>query len=133
MTDIIDRTRIEYAHWQMKLAYRGTSGMGLIAAGLADLEQAIHTIAMTEKGTVPLAPEKCVRILEWIDRPPDEAIPNIVRELWDGITTWEPRIVVEKVTPMPQSDSHWRFPVFWYPSADVTRQLRLTEVRYGQA
>lgn len=133
MTDIIDRTRIEYAHWQMKLAYRGRSGMGLIAAGLDDLEQAIHTIAMTEKGSVPLAPEKCVRILEWIDRPPDVAIPNIARELWDGITTFEPRIIVEKVTPLPQSDSHWRFPVFWYPRADVTRQIRLTEVRYGQA
>ncbi|MEN5083737.1 hypothetical protein ABE438_14740 [Bosea sp. TWI1241] len=131
MTDIVDRTRIDYAHWQMKLGRGGASGLGRIVTALGDLEQAIHTIALTEKGSVPLAPEKCVALLQWIDRPPNEAIPNIARELWDAINTWEPRITVEQVTPIPVSASHWRFPVFWYPRADVTRELRLTEITYG--
>lgn len=134
MTDIVDRTRIAYAHWQMRLSPAGSSaGLGQIAAGLDDLDQAIHTIVLTEKGTLPLQPEKCTRLLPFVDKPPNEAIPNFTREIWDAITTWEPRIIVESVTPMARGFSHWAFPVFWYPRADVSRQIRLTEVTYGQA
>lgn len=131
MTDIIDRSRIPYAHWQLRLSRGGGSAIGQIVAGLQDLEQAIHTIVLTEKGTVPLAPEKCTQLLPWVDKPPAEAIPNIAREIWDALAIWEPRIVVDSVVPKAVSSSHWRFPVFWYPRADVTQELRLTEVSYG--
>lgn len=136
MSDILplDRSRIPFVHWQMALdAGDGTSALGQIVTGLDDLHQAIRTIVLTEKGSVPLQPEKCTRLLPWIDRAPAVAIPNFTREIFDAITAWEPRIVVTKVSPVARGFSHWAFPVFWYPRADVSRQIQMTEVVYGQA
>lgn len=128
----IDRRAIPFVHWQMALdGDDGSSAIGTIVAGLDDLHQAIRTIVLTEKGTVPLAPEKCTRLVPWIDRAPAEAIPNFTREIFDAITTWEPRIVVTKVTPRAAGFSRWVFPVFWYPRADIAREILMTEVSYG--
>ena len=132
MTGIVDRARLPFAHWQMALSSGASdAGLGQIVAGLDDLEQAINTIVLTEQGTVPLQPLKCTKLLPWIDKPPAVAIPNFTREIWDALTTWEPRIVVDSVKPRAASFSHWVFPVFWYPRADVARQIRMTEVKYG--
>lgn len=132
MTGIVDRAQIRFAHWQMALSPAGTDdGLGQIVVGLDDLHQAINTIVLTEQGTVPLQPLKCTRLLPWVDKPPAVAIPNFTREIWDAITTWEPRVVVDSVKPRAVSDSRWIFPVFWYPRSDVAREIRLTEVAYG--
>lgn len=134
MSDIvpIDRSRIPFVHWQMALDGRdGASAIGQIVSGLDDLHQAVRTIVLTEQGTVPLQPLKCTKLLPWIDRSPAEAIPNFTREIFDALTSWEPRIVVEKVTPKARGFSHWVFPVFWYPRADVSRTIRETQVIYG--
>jgi phage baseplate assembly protein W len=48
---------------------------------------------------VPLQRLKCTKLLPWIDKPPAVAIPNFSREIWNALTTWEPRIVVESVRP----------------------------------
>ncbi len=130
----VDRSSIPYVHWQMALdPADGSSALGQIAAGLDDLHQTIWTIVLTEKGTVPLQPEKCTRLLPWIDRSPAEAIPNFTREIFDAITAWEPRVIVERVAPRAVSSSQWLFPVFWRPRADVTAALQVTEVPYGAA
>lgn len=121
---------IPYRHWQPALGLRGDT-LGEIVHGLADLEQSIATIIHTEKGSVPDQPEKCVALLRWIDRPPAIAIPNITREIFDAIRQWEPRIIVDRVRITQESFSHFRFPVFWYPRADVARQIRVTEVTYA--
>lgn len=126
----VDRRTIPHLHWQHKLGL-AASTLGEIVFGLDDLEQAIATICITYKGSVPLQPEKCCDLLPYIDRAPAVAIPNLAREIWDGIAAWEPRVVVEKVVPRPLGDSRWLFPVSWYPRADVTRQIRLTEVTFG--
>ena len=133
MTELIDRNRIAHAHWQMRLGTFADPATGEIAAGLDDLEQAINIVVLTEKGTVPLQPEMCCRLLPWIDKPPADAIPNFTREIWDALATWEPRIVVTKVAPIARGFAHWAFPVFWYPRADVAREIRMTEVVYGKA
>ncbi|PZU89125.1 MAG: phage baseplate protein [Chelatococcus sp.] len=132
MTGIVDRAQIPFAHWQMALSPAGTDdGLGQIVTGLDDLHQSINTIVLTEQGTVPLQPLKCTRLLPYIDKPPAIAIPNLTREIWDAITAWEPRVVVQRVAPIAAGFSHWRFPVFWYPRADIAREIRMTEVRYG--
>ena len=105
MTELIDRNRIAHAHWQMRLGTFADPAIGEIAAGLDDLEQAINIVVLTEKGTVPLQPEMCCRLLPWIDKPPADAIPNFTREIWDALATWEPRIVVTKVAPIARGFS----------------------------
>lgn len=132
----VDRVTIRHAHWQPRLIRNpdpagGAEALGLgeIVYGLDDLEQAIATIVLTEKGSVPLQPEKCTRIMPYIDRRPDIAIPNISREIFDALTAWEPRIVVERVAISQTDFSHFRFPVFWRARADVARTLRQTVVQ----
>jgi phage baseplate assembly protein W len=127
---MLDRSTIPYLHWQSALGFEVDS-LGQIVHGLDDLEQAMATVINTEKGSVPDQPEKCVAIRRFIDRPPAIAIPNITREIWDGLTQWEPRIVVERVAITQVSFSHFRFPVFWYPRSDVARQIRMTELTYA--
>jgi uncharacterized protein len=129
----VDRRSIPYVHWQPRIVRNPVDGLsaglvdlglGSIIHGIADLEQAINTIVLTEKGSVPTQPEKCTRLMPYIDRRPDYAIPNITREIFDAIRAWEPRVIVEKVAITRVDFDHWRFPVFWRAAGDVTRTIR---------
>jgi phage baseplate assembly protein W len=128
---MLDRRDIPHLHWQPMLGRNvvaPASTLGQIVHGLADVEQAINTIVLTEKGSVPTQPEKCTRLMPYIDRRPEYAIPNITREIWDAITAWEPRVIVERVAITREDLCHFRFPVFWRLRADVTRSVRQTVV-----
>ena len=122
---MLDRRDIPFAHWQPRIG-RDASAFGDIVSGVDDIEQCIRTIALTEKGSVPTQPEKCVSLQPYLDRRPSYAIPYIARELFDGLTLWEPRIVVAQVKITPEDFEHWRFPIFWYPRNDVLRDIRRT-------
>lgn len=128
---MLDRRAIPYLHWQARLG-RGkpldAAPWGEIVHGLDDVEQAIMTVVLTEKGSVPGQPEKCCRLAPYIDRRPDTAIPAIAREIFDALTIWEPRIVVDRVFITRVDFAQWSFPVFWRLRADVTRELRRTVV-----
>jgi hypothetical protein len=122
---------VPYRHWQAKAGRglaAGTSALGQIVTGLADIEQSIATIVLTEKGSVPLAPEKCCRLQPFVDRRPDYAIPRIVREIGDAIRLWEPRIIVERVAVSREDFEHWRYPVWWRLRDDAAREIRQTIV-----
>lgn len=124
----IDRRTIRNLHWQPRVSRAGADTLGEIVTDIADVEQAINTIVLTEKGSVPTEPEKCTRLLPYIDRRPDFAIPNITREIFDAITAWEPRVVVERVAISAVDFAHWRFPVFWRLRSDVMRTIYQTTI-----
>jgi uncharacterized protein len=126
---IADRHGIPYLHWQPRLA-RGVPQdvLGEIVHDLADVEQSIATIVLTEKGSVPTQPEKCTRLAPYIDRRPETAIPNITREIFDAITAFEPRVVVDEVLITQEDFGQFRFPVFWHLRDDVAREIRQTIV-----
>lgn len=128
---MLDRRAISYLHWQARLG-RGlpvdAAPWGEIVHGLDDVEQSIMTIVLTEKGSVPGQPEKCCRLAPYVDRRPDVAIPNISREIFDALTIWEPRIVVDRVVITRLDFARWSFPIFWRLRADVQRQLRRSVV-----
>lgn len=124
---MLDRTAIPYVHWQAQIGRRAPV-FGEIVHGLDDIEQSIFTIALTEKGSVPTQPEKCVSLRPYLDRRPAWGIPYLTRELFDGLTLWEPRIIVEEVRVRADDYDAWRLPVFWYPRGDVTRQIRTTVI-----
>lgn len=121
---------IRNRHWQPRLARNSGAGVGLgeIVTAIDDISQCINTIVLTEKGSVPTQPEKCTRLMPYIDKRPQYAIPLITREIFDAITLWEPRIIVERVAVTAEDWDHFRFPVFWRERADVTREIRSTIV-----
>lgn len=101
---------IQTADWQPKLGE-----LGGIAEDEADIDQCIKTILGTPKGAVPHRPLFGSELHLYVDYPIAEAGPHLVRESVDALTIWEPRIVVDKVTPS-RTDAGTSVAVAWRPS-----------------
>ncbi len=78
-------------HWQIPLSTQKS------CTGIDDIYQCITNILITRKGTDILRPSFGSNHFDWIDYPEDEAIPNMVREIFEALTQWEPRILIEEV------------------------------------
>lgn len=134
---MIDRRKITNKHWSMKVARRDreTGVMpdtyGEVVLALDDLHQAITNLILTPKGSVPTNPEKGCDILSAIDRHPDIGIPLLTTAIWDALSMWEPRIVLEKVTVSMTAFSVFSAKVLWRPVASLMDELQVTEVAYG--
>jgi phage baseplate assembly protein W len=83
---------IASAHWSVALYRDG------VVEGLADIDQSIRIILGTPKGTEVLRPDFGADLLLWLDRPVEVAIPNLVRETFEALRQWEPRVTVRHVT-----------------------------------
>jgi phage baseplate assembly protein W len=77
------------------------SGLGQVLQGIADVEQCLGIICTTPRGSDPLRPTFALDLLSFIDQPMNIAIPALVRELADAITTWEPRIILLAINATP--------------------------------
>ncbi len=124
----LDWRRIDYAHWQMR---RGVLGGALF--GHLDPLQAIEAIALTERGACPLHYDKCVSLLQWVDRRETIARPNVARELWDAVTTYEPRVVMTGAIEFRASDyCRWiaRLPVRL--AGDIDQRIRFVDLAIGR-
>lgn len=71
---------------------------GAVVQDLADIEQCIFLIVTTAKGSDPLRPEFGTNIFKYLDKPVSVVRPNLVREVFDGLRSWETRIEVIAVT-----------------------------------
>ena len=67
---------------------------GDVVTDAADVNQAIAIILKTYPGEDVHRPEFGSRVRDYIDHPTNSAIPNIVRETFEAIGRWEPRIEV---------------------------------------
>jgi len=123
---MLDWMTISYANWQPK-----AGALGEAVFGHLDVEQSVEAIILTEKSTVPLEPEKCVRLMPWVDAPERVAIPNFAREIWDGVSTYEPRVVLTSISVAWVSYCHWLFRVSLHLAGDVEKRIRTVEVPYG--
>ena len=92
-------SQITARNWQLALDQPGD-----VVADLDDISQCIRVILTTPKGTDPLRPEFACDLWRYIDYPIDRATPHIVREAWDAIETFEPRIELVSITPRPGDD-----------------------------
>lgn len=86
-------TEIKTSEWSVSLKAGGE-----IVEGLEDINQCIGIILITEKGSDPLRPEFGADIRRFIDRPVNQSVPNIIREVYDAISIWEPRAMLTSVT-----------------------------------
>ncbi|MDA8449846.1 GPW/gp25 family protein [Acidovorax sp. GBBC 3332] len=79
--------------WQLAIGQPGTA-----LTGDADIGQCLRVILTTPKGSDPLRPEFGSDVGRYVDWPVDLARPHIVREVWDAVALWEPRIDPGRVT-----------------------------------
>ncbi len=95
--------------WQLAIGQPGTT-----LTGDDDIGQCLRVILGTPKGSDPLRPAFGSGLRHYLDWPIDRARPHIVRECWDAIGLWEPRITLERVTVHPGSEPQQLVvTVFW--------------------
>lgn len=123
MTMPIPHTHITAAHWQPAL---GTTGE--IVEGLRDIDQSLRIILTTPKGSDPHRPEFGSNLHRYLDWPTDRVTPHLVREAFDAVRQWEPRVSVDQVH-IQISAHHISARVQWR----ITGQRpQLTEVPYAR-
>ena len=129
-----DKAAIPYQHWSLRVGRMDPATRevgpfwGEIASAVDDLHQSIANLILTPLGSVVTEPEMGCDLMPYIDRPMDVAIPNITRAIWDAITMWEPRIVLQDVQVAETAYSHLTAKIFWRPVESVLDDLRVTQV-----
>lgn len=83
---------------QDNLGTQPGAGIGNVVQGVDDVNQCIAIILGTPRGSDVLRPTFGADLWKYIDMPVNAAIPNIVREVTDAITRWEPRVTLLSVT-----------------------------------
>lgn len=107
-----------YQNWQPALGADG------VVVGLADIDQALHIILSTPKGSDPHRPEFASDIWVYLDRPMPQAITHIVREAVEAIRLWEPRISLVAVAPVSDAE-HLTLVVTWAVADGVLHQTEV--------
>lgn len=88
-------------HWQPSLQSQND-----IVEGFADVEQAIHIILATPKGSVPHRPEFGADILPLQDMDFNTAVPLFIQRATDAILTNEPRVEKLRITAKQYNQRH---------------------------
>lgn len=107
---------IQAANWQMKLGAPGE-----VVTEIEDIGQCIHIIVTTRRGAIPHRPLFGTLVFDWLDAPLSVAGPSIVREVFEGVQLWEPRAVVESVTPLALENGV-EIEIAWRPAAGGASQ-----------
>ncbi|KAB2520540.1 MULTISPECIES: GPW/gp25 family protein [Pseudomonas] len=123
MNTPIPHTHITAAHWQPAL---GTTGE--IVEGLRDIDQSLRIILTTPKGSDPHRPEFGSNLHRYLDWPTDRVTPHLVREAFDAVRQWEPRVSVDQVH-IQISAHHITARVQWRITG---QRQQLTEVPYAR-
>jgi Bacteriophage baseplate protein W len=120
-TGTVTLADITSADWSLRLDVPGEpgSGIGNVVQGIADVNQCVRIILTTPKGSDPLRPTFGADVWRYIDTPINTALPEIVREVTEAITRWEPRVTVLSITTTPvlggdpQAGAHLNVEVTW--------------------
>ena len=132
-----NRYDISFQHWSLKVGRADfTTGetrpfWGEIVTAVADLDQSIANLILTPKASVPTNPEKGVDYDRVIDKHAELGIPLLTQDIWDQLTIWEPRIVVQDVKVEMSDFSHFSVQIFWRPIESVLDDLLVTEVNFS--
>lgn len=111
---------ISSGYWQLSLTE------GEVVQGLADIQQCIYIILVTQKGTDPTRPNFGCGIYEYIDKPMNIAVPNMKREIVNAINTYEPRVKIIRILHTVDV-SQLTFTIEW----KFAEQSGSTTVSYG--
>lgn len=88
------------AHWQPAL-----EGDGFVE-DIEDILQCVDTILRTPKGSVPLRPDFGSLLHLYVDHPINQARPHLVRESFEPIKKYEPRVTMKSIQFALKGDSN---------------------------
>lgn len=100
---------IKYNDWQLSV-----NNPGGVVESVNDIAQCIRTIVATVKGSDPLRPDFGIDLFKYQDKPIDWAIPNVIKDVIDALTEYEPRAEILRLTPLVNK-SHLQFSIYWQP------------------
>lgn len=100
-----------------------SDALGHLVTDIADIEQCIRIILETPRGSVPHRPLFGSLVYQHIDAPINEARPHVVREVFEALRAWEPRITVIKVALTPSDIAAMLCEITWQPANEEGRQL----------
>ena len=92
---------------------------GMLATDVDDVNQCIHLIIFTPKGSDPLRPTFGCDQDRYIDSPINIARPHLVREITDVLRQWEPRIVVTRVSVELVDIAQLAVSIYWRFADDL--------------
>lgn len=101
---------------------------GAVVEQLLDIKQCIKVILETVPGTDPLRPDFGCDIYRWLDKPVNQAIPNMIKEARAAIKRWEPRAVVKAINV--KIDGHVVTLTLTFETV-ASRQIETIQVKYG--
>ncbi len=114
-------TDVKSSEWGLSLL-----GQGKIVQGLDDINQCLNVILLTKKGADPLRPLFGCDIFNYVDKPINSVIPDMVREILEAVTLWEPRVTITKISHTVY-DGKVTFNITWKLTNSVdTGQLDIT-------
>lgn len=87
--------------------------VGEVVNDIDDVNQCVGVILLTPKGSDPLRPTFGSNAHLYLDAPFPVAKPQIVREVFEALSAWEPRIGVHDVQVTQQGIAHMRCVVVW--------------------
>lgn len=123
---MIELNHIRALNWQLKL-----NAPAEIVADIADIAQCIDVILRTPKGSDPHRPEFGADVWKYLDWPINKATPHIIRSVYDALSMWEPRAVLDslKVTAADFADKgHMRLRLKWHPANEVIKSMQIMEI-----
>lgn len=86
-----------------------TVGVGALAVGLEDIRQCIDIILRNIPGTDPLRPLFGCNAYKWMDASRSPSVPNIKKEIFEALSIWETRILVNSITHEFRGDAQVLF------------------------
>ncbi|MDO8771918.1 MAG: GPW/gp25 family protein [Burkholderiaceae bacterium] len=134
----LDNLTTRFAQCALSTAVTGTSSIPAIQENLLcnrlgqmvtdadDINQCLHIIFLTPKGSDVHRPLFGCDWYKWIDSPVNVARPHIVREITDAIKRWEPRIVLVRVQLLQMDEinmSHKKLVLDWRFADGVAEQM----------
>ena len=110
-------------HWQLAPIDSGSD----VVTGVGDINQCIINILGTRKGTDVTRPNFGSDHLDYIDTPEDVLVPNVTREVYLAIKTWEKRAVMERVE-FEGNAPHITMSVYWHVATEVAGEIYRTDI-----
>lgn len=104
--------------------------LGQVVTDIDDIAQCIVIILETPRGSEPHRPLFGSLVHLYIDAPINEARPHVVREAFQALRDWEPRIDVVRVTLTPSDVAAMLCEVIWQPK-DGEGKLLVTALPFG--
>jgi phage baseplate assembly protein W len=120
---MITLNNIKSSDWSLSLA-----GQGQIVEELADIGQCILIIATSQKRSDPMRPEFGCDILQWLDKPVNQMVAGLVKEVAEAVSIWETRAIITRIRPTVAGENV-TVSIEWKTATGLTGE---TVVNYGR-